>query len=232
MSEGRYTSPRIWIGALLIIFGALFLLRNYNFFDFEVPRFLYQWESIFIIIGIVLLLISRNKTPGIVFIAIGGLNLYPELWPLILIGIGGYILYRRNRPGISVCCGEVVKEANGKKSGFGDDTIDDVSIFGGGNKIFQSQNFRGGKITAIFGGSEINLYDCKLAEGVHEIELTALFGGTTIIVPSDWKVDVDVISIFGGFGDKRRKDPNLSFQQNRSLVIKGTVIFGGGELKN
>ena len=232
MSDGKYTSPRIWIGALLIIFGAIFLLRNYDFFDFDIPRFLYQWESIFIMIGIVLLFISRNKTPGIVFIAIGGLNLYPELWPLILIGIGGYILYRRNYPGVSISHGKVLEGELGKESRIGEDTIDDVSIFGGGNKVFQSQNFRGGKITAIFGGSEINLYDCKLAEGVQEIEITAIFGGTTIIVPKEWKVDVDVVSIFGGFGDSRRKDPNLTFQTDRTLLIKGIVLFGGGELKN
>ncbi|MFC2134285.1 LiaI-LiaF-like domain-containing protein [Bacteroidota bacterium] len=232
MSDGRYTSPRVWIGALLIIFGALFLLRNYEIFDFDIPRFLYQWESIFIMVGIVLLFTSRNKTPGIVFIAIGGFNLFPEMWPLLLIGIGGYILYRRNNHSISIHHGKVTEGAAGIEQRIGEDTIDEVSIFGGGNKVFQSQNFRGGKITAIFGGSEINLYDCKLADGIHEIDLTALFGGTTIIVPKDWKVEVDVVSIFGGFGDKRRKDPNISFQQNKTLLIKGTVIFGGGEVKN
>lgn len=227
MSDVKHTSPRLWIGVLLIIFGGLFLLRNYDFLDFDVPRFLYMWETIFIIIGLILLATSRNKTAGIVFLAIGGLNLFPELWPLLLIGIGVYILYRRNNLRHSIESSE-----KGETCRVGEDTIDEISVFGGGSKMFQSQNFRGGKITAIFGGSEINLYDCKLADGVQVIDITALFGGTTIIVPRDWKVETDVIAIFGGFGDKRRKDPNLNYQANKTLLIKGTVIFGGGEIKN
>src|SRR4030042_986623 len=231
MSEGRYTSSRLWIGLILIVIGALFLLRNYDIFDFDIPDFIYQWQTIFIIVGVILLFTSRNKTPGIVFIAIGAFNLYPELWPLLLIGIGAYIIYRREYARTRISHHDKIHSKESPPGiNVGEDTIDDVSIFGGGNKVLHSQNFCGGKITAIFGGSEINLKECRLAEGIHEIEITALFGGTTIIVPNDWKVQVDIVPIFGGFGDKRRKDPNLAYQPNRTLVIRGVVIFGGGEL--
>jgi hypothetical protein len=40
------------------------------------------------------------------------------------------------------------------------------------------------------------------------------------------------MTIFGGFGDKRRKDPNMVYDDKKLLVVKGFVLFGGGEIKN
>ena len=110
--------------------------------------------------------------------------------------------------------------------------IDDISIFGGGSKIISSDNFRGGNVTAIFGGSEINLTGCKLAEGDQIIDVLLIFGGTTIVVPKDWNVIVNVTSILGGFSDKSIRDPNIIPDQSRTLHVKGLAMFGGGEVKN
>ena len=85
---------------------------------------------------------------------------------------------------------------------------------------------------SLFGGSEINLSNCKFADGDNILEVTFIFGGSTLIVPSDWKVETDVLAIFGGFGDKRRKDPNMVYDSSRTLIVKGFVLFGGGEIKN
>ena len=42
----------------------------------------------------------------------------------------------------------------------------------------------------------------------------------------------DVISVFGGFSDKRNTImPNQNIE-DKTLVIKGLVIFGGGEIRN
>jgi predicted membrane protein len=95
-----------------------------------------------------------------------------------------------------------------------------------------TQNFRGGKLTAVFGGSEIDLFDCRLAEGTNYLDVFAMFGGTDITMPSDWNVKVEVLPIFGGFTDKRRKEPNHVPDPERKLIIKGLVLFGGGNLKS
>ena len=111
------------------------------------------------------------------------------------------------------------------------DKIDDVAIFGGGKRILHSDNFKGGTITAIFGGSEVDLSNCKLAMGENVIDVMAIFGGMTIFVPSDWKIIVNVFPLFGGFSVKGRKDPNVDYDPAKALIIKGVVIFGGGEIK-
>lgn len=220
---------RVIIGILLMLLGGLFLLRNYELFDFPYEDI--TWEYFFILIGVLFFFLSRNKTAGVVFMAIGLFNLVPELWPLLLVLIGLYIIFGRG------CCGhnrffqsKSSIDSQNQTAG-GNDYVESVNIFGGGNKVIHSENFKGGNIVSIFGGSEINLSNCKLASGENIIEVTAIFGGTTIIVPADWKIGMDILPIFGGFGDKRSKDPNKTFQEGKLLTIKGLVIFGGGEVK-
>ncbi|MBI5730757.1 MAG: hypothetical protein HY963_06435 [Ignavibacteriales bacterium] len=215
---------RVIIGILLIILGALFVMRNYDMLDF--PYEYFTWEYFFILIGLLFFFLSRNKTAGVVLIAIGLFNLIPELWPLLLVLVGLYIIF--GRKGNFRHSTEPAEPGQPKNS---NDYVESISIFGGSSKIVNSDNFKGGNIVSIFGGSEINLTNSKLAEGENNIEITAVFGGSTLIVPSDWNVELDVLPIFGGFGDKRMKDPNKKIQEGRKLLIKGIVLFGGGEIK-
>jgi hypothetical protein len=110
-----------------------------------------------------------------------------------------------------------------------DDFIDSTSIFGGAKKNIISKNFRGGDLVNIFGGTELDLSRADF-NGTAEIELTTIFGGTKLIVPSNWDVRSEAVTLFGGLEDKR----NMSTSENptKTLVLKGTVIFGGIELKS
>lgn len=225
------TDKRVWLGVTLIILGGLFLLNSLDIFDFPFTRIFISWPFIFFVIGLYILLHTSKKILGGILAGLGGLFLIPRIFPqieiswsivfpIILITIGFYIILHR-RKNIEFIRGQI-KE----------DVIDDISIFGGGDKSITSKNFKGGNVTAIFGGSEINMTQCQLAEGVNTIDILALFGGTTIIVPKNWNVIVSVTSILGGFSNKGIKDPTIEIDTSRSLVIKGLVIFGGGEVKN
>ena len=59
-----------------------------------------------------------------------------------------------------------------------------------------------------------------------------LFGGSKIIVPAGWRVKIEVTAIFGGYNDKRRSAPKTDEVVERELVLRGVVIFGGGEIKS
>ena len=65
-----------------------------------------------------------------------------------------------------------------------------------------------------------------------EIEVFAMFGGWTLVVPPTWQVKTDVISIFGGISDKRMIGPENVRDNTQQLVVKGLVMFGGGEIKS
>ncbi len=106
-----------------------------------------------------------------------------------------------------------------------------MAIFGGGHKVIITENFSGGNITAIFGGSEIDLSNCKLAEGENVIDVLLMFGGTSIFVPKEWNINVNVTPLFGGFSNKWRRNFSGPFDTTHTLVIKGVAIFGGGEIK-
>lgn len=222
---------RVWLGGLLIIIGGLFLLNSLDILDFRFSRIIISWPFFFFIIGIYVLVQSEKKIFGAILAGLGALFLLPRIFPgivinwsvvfpLILIAVGLYIILHRRKKF------ELIKGT------IKDDVIDDVNIFGGGEKVITSNNFKGGNITAIFGGSEINLTQCQLAEGINTIDIFALFGGTTIIVPKNWNVIVNVTALLGGFSNKGIKDPTVEIDMSRSLVIKGLVVFGGGEIKN
>ncbi len=224
---------RVIIGLLLVILGALALLHNYYIIDlYDYPL---SWEYFFIVGGLLFFILSENKTVGIILFTIGLFNLVPELWPLVFVLIGLYIILGKGGRGRNFIHRKFSGSDSGLKNAAGrdyNDYVECVNVFGGGNKIINSDNFKGGNIVSIFGGCELHLNNCKLAPGNNTIEITAIFGGSTIVVPRDWKVVIDVMPIFGGFGDKRIKDPNVSFQEGRTLHLKGLVLFGGGEVKS
>lgn len=228
MSTSGSSNTRLLIGLVLIFFGAVFFLDNFAIIPFHIPFYFHRWQWIFVIIGIILLFTSDNKTGGIVLTSLGLVMLFGFriIWPFLLIGIGIHFLLKRNSP----FSRSSVHNGSGGVSG-SQDYIDDVSIFGGGTKIIQSSNFKGGRITAIFGGSEINFKQCILSDGRSVLDIVAIFGGTTLIIPPDWRVVLDVVPIFGGFSDNRIKDPNLVYRDDKTLVVKGFVLFGGGEIK-
>ena len=90
-----------------------------------------------------------------------------------------------------------------KNIGVSDNFIDLFTFMGGGKRKITSDNFMGGKVTSIFGGSELDLTAAKIQNQECVLDIFTMFGGSEIVVPNDWDVRVDVTSIFGGFDDKR-----------------------------
>ena len=84
-------------------------------------------------------------------------------------------------------------------------------------------------MTNIFGGTEIDLSQADLM-GTAVLDVTALFGGATLIVPSNWNVISEAVAIMGEVKDKRVMK-GLP-ETNKTLLIKGTVIFGGIDIKS
>jgi predicted membrane protein len=110
-----------------------------------------------------------------------------------------------------------------------EDYIDTTSIFGGVHKKVVSKNFRGGDIVTFLGGSEIDLSQAEIY-GTARLDVTQVMGGTKIIVPAHWEVRSEVTALFAGFEDKRQQPATIN--PNKVLIIDGTSIFGGIELKN
>ncbi len=231
------TSNRLVIGVLLIIAGLILMLKKATVLpeplDHFIDDILFSWQMLLIAIGVVTLIGSDNKTPGIVLISVGGFFMIPELftdffrsfnffWPALFIVIGVVLLVNSKR------IGKKLDYSTTNKT----DYIDYTNIFSGAERQLITENFQGGKITSIFGGGEVDLTRSSLAPGENIIEITCIFGGTTIIVPESWSVILDITPILGGFSDARKIRGDVIKDNTRTLIIRGTVIFGGGEIKS
>lgn len=111
-----------------------------------------------------------------------------------------------------------------------DDVLNATAIFGGVNKTIFSKNFRGGDITNIFGGTELDFTQADI-NGRVVIDITQMFGGTKIIVPANWQVVPDLAAIFAGVDDKRIKNP-AAINHGKVLVLKGVSLFAGIEIRS
>ncbi len=224
------------MGLLLIIIGGFLFLSHLGIVEPELPRYIYSWKMLLVVFGVVLLLSRKNKITGLILILIGGVFLSRDIFdlelrevlklvlPSLLIVLGLLIIFKRSFSG----------RAYERKSIDVDsvDHINETNIFGGTNKIIKASSFKGGQVTSIFGGCEIDLTECNLSEENSIIEVLTVFGGSTFIVPDDWTVKIDVAAVFGGSSDERVvKDKNFSADPEKVLILKGTVVFGGLEIK-
>lgn len=110
-----------------------------------------------------------------------------------------------------------------------EDYIDTTAFFGGVHKKIVSKNFKGGDVVTIMGGTEIDLSQADFT-GTVRLDVVQIMGATKIIVPAHWEVRSDVTAIFAGFEDKRQQ-PTVN-NPDKILLIDGTSLFGGIELKN
>lgn len=112
----------------------------------------------------------------------------------------------------------------------GDDYLDTVSVFGGVKKTILSKNFRGGEVVNIFGGAELDFTQADITGRVI-LDITQIFGGTKIIIPSHWQVVSDIAAVFGSIDDKRIRS-TAAINSEKILVLKGVSIFAGIDIRS
>lgn len=238
MEKHDNTGKRIGIGLTVLAVGALLLLRNLGIYDYFINTYIFRWEMILITIGVINIFAHNGRGPGFLLVLIGG-GLYARdyiqlpqgisFWQMFLASIfilaGIFLIFKRKG---GVCENSVHKDID-----INNDSIDELAFFGGGDRTIISERFSGGKIMAVFGGSNFNLTRSKLAPGRNYLDLFAVFGGMKLVVPEDWNIKVNVVSIFGGISDKHRTHTPENYREGDPiLIIKGIVIFGGGEIKS
>jgi hypothetical protein len=148
----HFTNNRAILGVILVLVGLFLVIRNTGFFPDFIDHIIFSWPMLLVTIGLVMTIgSSGGKTSGIIVMAVGAFFLIPHIfretfdvnmfWPAVFIIIGVIFIITKRKGWNSVSTTAQV----------GDDYIDYVHVFSGGERQVVSDNFRGGKVTAIFG---------------------------------------------------------------------------------
>ena len=233
--KNKNYDSRTFVGFIFVVIGMVLIARNYGWLDYDLTRRLISWQMLLIVIGL-FNLARKAYTPAIILIGIGLFflvdfpdNFRENFWPALIILVGISFIFQWRGSAHHPHNFHDHFDHFGDEQTSSTDYIDETAIFGGKTVSVVSQNFVGGKITAIFGGSKINLLYAKPVPGC-TLDVANIFGGTKITVTEDWNIKIEVVSIFGGFEDKRSHSVISRTGSGKIVVIKGTCIFGGGEI--
>jgi predicted membrane protein len=234
---------KIFGGILVVTAGSLFLARELGA---DLPHWLFSWKTFLIALGLFIGVKHQfRRMSWIVLMLIGGAFLledfYPEmhikhiLFPAFIILFGLMMIFKprgrnrnrrwerwNNRHGYNNCYGNVNPSS--------EDYIACTTIFGSEKKNIISKEFKGGDMTVIFGSTELNLTQADFT-GTATLEMTHVFAGTKLIIPSNWEVKSEIVSVMGSVEDKRQMQQNTNNDSTKKLILKGTTFCGGIDIK-
>ena len=153
---------------------------------------------------------SRSKTSlyvGAAFIILGVLFLlnnariisfdfiFDNFWPLLLIAVGGLIIYssykkKNSKDGVHEAFSDKSEEISA-------DYVNNSITFGDYTAILTSQSFKGGRLTTTFGEMAVDLAKVQLDEGQNILNLNVTFGETNVRLPKDLPVRVTASVVAG-----------------------------------
>lgn len=227
--EPRVT-PRLVIGLAIMTGGLVLALDSLGVLDSgAVFRF---WPLVLVAVGVVKWASPPHQGQaaavwvaaglGFLLVTLGHMPV-SRVWALVLFFVGANIAWRALRPPLPRVAG-------------GAESFDMVAVLGGANTATsaagpggQGRDFRGGRAMAVMGGCQIDLRHSSMPEGREAvIDAFAMWGGIEIKVPEDWEVVNRGSAFLGGFENKTRPLPGSA----KRLVVTGTAIMGGVEVKN
>ena len=243
-------NPQFIIGLGLVLFGTLLTLDRMELID--AARSFRFWPVVLIALG-AWIVIERGQTgrsfPGYVLLIVGSFLLLDALgvvrvrfwelfWPVMIVLVGARMImqtpsYRRRRHGFTANATAGSAQAASEPDG----TISMFSVLGSDQRAINDKAFRGGDVTTIIGGTQLDLRQAAIEPGGQAVvNIFVLMGGHEVWVPSGWTVVVEVTPVLGGVEDKRL--PQVFDAAARAagtpprLVLRGLVMLGGLTIKN
>jgi len=186
---------------------------------------------------------------GLIIICVGALLFAREAgfyfpswifsWPMILIVIGIFLILKPSNRFRRACRrGRFHPRHPQRQFGnytgtpsSGEDFLEAVAVFGSIKKNIISKDFKGGEVSAVFGGAEINFMQADI-QGRVELEVNQVFGGTKLIVPAHWEIKSEIAAVLGSVEDKRPLRSASLTDEKKVLILRGTTVFGGIDINS
>lgn len=223
-------SPKLVLGVAIIVAGLVLTLDNLGLI--EAHTIFKLWPLVLVAMGVAK--IRQDRSGGGMggwFLVLGGVflllftfsrgHLAEALAPMLVVAVGILIVVK------------ALKQSRGvpPELAKSDDFLQGTAIFGGFKRRVVTQAFKGGELTAIFGGYEVDLRQAALDSGQARIDVFVLFGGGEIRVPDGWEVSNRATAMFGALNDTTHHGPSPTEARPR-LVVTGLILFGGTEVKS
>jgi predicted membrane protein len=229
-------------GGALIIMGTGFLLGALGLLG---PLAAWQvWPAILALMGLLKIALGRSvqhAVEGLILIGAGGavgasylgyFELHWDMvWPVLLIIAGVLVFFgafrhtrRRARRRDEAAGGQPV----GSAASF----VEGEVLFGSREEKVTSLDFEGGDIRCTLGGFNLDLRDARIAGAEAVLTVKAVMGGIELYVPDDWEIVVRGNPTMGAFENKTRQRAMILGDDAPRLVIDGSVVMGGVEIKN
>ena len=238
---------------MLTLTGALLLAFNMGWLDARVREIVFSWQMLFML-PVIVFLLHLFYAFMLFWLALAALFLLPKIaevypdalpWlsgdfsrnflPLLLIAVGIFVIFK-----LFFGKGRVLffLRLGRKNFATGVDTMSETDgvykreiVFGGAEDVFLEPVFRGGEVTVVFGGVELDLRKTTLPEGDTYLNIEVVFGGFELRVPDDWKVVTEIDTVFGGTEERKNSKSQDGVDASRRLIVKGDVVFGGCEIR-
>ena len=232
-------TPRLIAGLAIALFGVVLVMDRLNLVVAD--QVLRWWPAAIVAVGALVFSQSRHVGGGVngILVMIAGgwlllntlgilrIGLWQLFWPMVLIGIGTALVMQAMR--------RRTREAAGAES---DDTLNIFAVMAGVKRNSLSTRFRGGEVTAVMGGYQIDLRQATIAPGEEAVlDIFTAMGGGEIFVPTTWTVATPIVPVMGGIDDKRIAPLPGALDSTHGkpaprLVLRGLLLMGGIEIKN
>lgn len=109
------------------------------------------------------------------------------------------------------------------------DEVDLVTVFEGLHLRSHTSAFMGGSTLALFGGIVLDLRRARLGPTGADLTVTTLFAGTGLVVPPDWRVEVEAKTWLGGLdlSNHQPADPDAPV-----LRVTARTLVGGLQIES
>ena len=212
------TRNRTSLGLVLVIVGLLLALDSAGVLRTDgLGRW---WPLLLIGVGLVKVRQPREdgqRAAGVAFLMLGGLFLFTSVlafgaaWPLLMVAFGAFLIWQGAE-------GPVAETIKVSESPY----LSEMVLIGVVKRGHRPLDFRGGSVTAVIGGVELDLRKANLT-GTAWLDVVAFWGGIEVKVPAGWTVDARVIPLMGAF---ENKVDSPATPGGPRLVVRGHAIMG------
>lgn len=240
LGRSRSSSGPVVIGVIFLVLGVALLLDTMRVVSFDVWGILHTWWPSILSVWAIARLATRNGSflGNTILFAVGVLlqlssldiidGFWSAFWPIIFIMSGLSLLRSSLRRKGSLSSTQPSENAEGLP--YERDFLEMSAVMGASSTRVTSKQFKGGTVSSIMGGLEIDLRSAEIDGNVAVLEVTCVMGGVEIRVPPHWTVQVKGTPILGGIDDETNKyrDDNVV---GPTLILDATVVLGGVEIK-